>query len=65
MGRKQIQHIVEEHWFTRLVIAIIIVNALVLGLETSKPIMAKWGDILHAAKQCCPVINFKLDFLFD
>lgn len=48
MGRKQIQHIVEEQWFARLVIAIIIVNALVLGLETSKPIMAKWGDILHA-----------------
>ena len=60
MERKKVQQFVEEQWFTRLVIVIIIANAFVLGLETSKSIMAEWGDILHALD-----IAFILFFIFE
>ena len=41
--------LVTHPWFERFIIAVIIVNAITLGLETSKTVMARFGDVLHFA----------------
>lgn len=38
--------LVEAHPFQRTVMALIVVNAIILGLETSATITARWGDAL-------------------
>lgn len=40
--------LVERPWFNHLVIIAILANAVTLGLETSRPLMAEYGDLLHA-----------------
>ena len=45
MLRRLVDHPLTE----RIVIALIVVNALTLGLETSPSVMAAYGDALHAA----------------
>lgn len=40
--------LVERTGFQRLVFALIVVNAVTLGLETSPGVMAEFGDLLHA-----------------
>jgi len=47
-----------DKWLDRpivgnFIIAVIIVNAIVLGLETSKPIMAQFGGLILAIDQAC------------
>ncbi len=46
--REQVQKLVESNRFQRAIIAVIVVNALTLGLETSDAIMAAAGGLLHA-----------------
>ena len=41
--------LVTHPWFERFIIAVIVVNAITLGLETSKTVMARFGDVLHFA----------------
>jgi voltage-gated sodium channel len=37
---------VEQTWFTNFILVLIILNAILLGLETSKSVMAEWGTLL-------------------
>lgn len=46
MMRSRLQHLVETPWFTRTVMALIVVNAVVLGLETYPTIMTSYGALL-------------------
>jgi len=46
--RAQIIRLVESSRFEKFIIAIITVNAVILGLETSPSIMARFGGILVA-----------------
>jgi voltage-gated sodium channel len=45
--RAQARELVERPVFQRLVIALIVFNAVTLGLETSERIMASYGGLLH------------------
>ena len=44
--RARVRALVEHPWFVRGIMALIIVNAVTLGLETSKSVMASAGDLL-------------------
>lgn len=46
--RARFQNILESERFQRFIIIVIVINALLLGLETSKSVMARWGGLLHA-----------------
>ena len=39
--------LVTHPWFERFIIAVIVANAITLGLETSKTVMATYGELLH------------------
>ena len=39
---------VDDLWFTRVITALIVLNALVLGAETSPELVASFGHVLHA-----------------
>jgi len=41
------RQIVESRWFQRFIIAVILGAAVLIGLETSAPLMARHGDLLH------------------
>lgn len=43
----RIRAVIETSLFERLIIGAIILNAITLGLETSKPVMASYSDLLH------------------
>jgi voltage-gated sodium channel len=45
--RGRLQRLLTNPLFERFIIGIIVLNALTLGLETSKTIMASYGDALH------------------
>ncbi|MGH3655169.1 MAG: ion transporter [Micromonosporaceae bacterium] len=47
MGREQVRNLVDHAWFQRCVTAVIVVNAVTLGLETSPRIVEAAGDTLH------------------
>lgn len=49
--RSSVQQLVEQTWFTNFILALIIMNAILLGLETSKSVMADWGTLLIALDQ--------------
>ena len=44
--RAKLLELVEHPWFERFVMGLIAINAVTLGMETSKPIMAQYGSIL-------------------
>ena len=46
--RDRIRTLVESEAFQRSIIAVILLNAITLGLETSHAIMARFGALLHA-----------------
>lgn len=46
--RERIRQLVEHPRFSQTIVAVIVINAIVLGLETSPEIMRKWGTLLHA-----------------
>ncbi|WP_425412460.1 ion transporter [Lentzea jiangxiensis] len=39
--------LVDAPWFTKVITAVILVNAVTLGAETSPELMASYGDVLH------------------
>lgn len=45
--RDRIRHFVEQPKFQTFIIVLIVFNAIILGLETSKTMMAKYGAILY------------------
>lgn len=45
--RERITSYVEHPWFTRTIIALIVLNAISLGLETSAPLRDQFGTWLH------------------
>lgn len=45
--RAKILALVEHPWFSHAVLAVILANAVTLGLETSRPFMREWGHVLY------------------
>lgn len=45
--RENVRALVTRPWFERLVLGVIVLNAITLGIETSPSIMAEWGGLLH------------------
>ncbi len=45
--RRRVRALVESKPFQRFIIGLILLNAVVLGLETSPQVMAEWGEVLH------------------
>ncbi|NRB35486.1 MAG: ion transporter [Rhodobacteraceae bacterium] len=54
--REQLETWIESPLVTRVITWVIIVNAVVLGLETSKPLMERFGSILIFLDQLCLAI---------
>jgi voltage-gated sodium channel len=54
--------IIEHPWTERVVMGLIVVNAVTLGLETSQTLMARWGTLLHILDQAILAI-FVLELL--
>ncbi|MBU2279455.1 MAG: ion transporter [Gammaproteobacteria bacterium] len=44
--RTRITHLVEQNWFGRFILALILINAVLLGMETSASLMAHYGTLL-------------------
>lgn len=40
--------IVGARWFENAILGLIVLGAVVVGLETSRPLMERWGAVLHA-----------------
>ncbi len=51
--KNKLQALVENPVFSNAVIAVILVNAVALGLETSATVMERWGDILLVIDKAC------------
>ena len=49
LWRLRLAEWIEQPWLQRLLIALILINAVILGLETSPALMAAWGGWLVAA----------------
>lgn len=47
---------VEHRFFTRFITAVIIVNAVALGLETHLPLVERYGHVLHILDKTALVI---------
>lgn len=45
--RDRVTSLVESKWFQRPIIALILLNAIVLGLETYPAVMERFGNVLH------------------
>jgi len=45
--RERIRRVVEARWFQRTIVAVIVINAITLGLETSPALVDRWGDVLY------------------
>ncbi len=54
--RQQLDKWLDRPMVGNFIIAVIIVNAIILGLETSKPIMAQFGGLILAIDQACLAI---------
>jgi voltage-gated sodium channel len=46
-----LRRIIDDARTERIIMALIIVNAVTLGLETSQTVMARWGGVLHVLDQ--------------
>ena len=44
--REQIRTIIEQRWFSNLIVGLILFNAVTLGFETSPSIMDRYGTLL-------------------
>ena len=60
--RETVKRLVESRWFMRVIIALIVINAIILGLETSKVFNARFGSILTLIDELILVI-FVLEVL--
>ena len=47
--RQRLLDLVEHRWFTRTITTLIVLNAILLGLETVPSVMAGWGGLIVAA----------------
>lgn len=45
--RADLRHLISHRWFQRFIIALILINAVTLGMETSPALMETHGDVLH------------------
>ena len=45
--RARVRFFIEHPFFDRAIIALIVANAITLGLETSPAIVARFGDVLY------------------
>ena len=54
--RQQLSNWLDRPIVGNFIIVVIVVNAIVLGLETSKPIMAQFGGLILAIDQACLAI---------
>jgi len=52
----RLARIVAAHWFTTTILAVIVVNAVVLGLETYQGVADRYGDALSVVNDVCFVI---------
>jgi voltage-gated sodium channel len=52
----RLARIVAAHWFTTTILAVIVVNAVVLGLETYQGVDDRYGDALSVVNDVCFVI---------
>jgi hypothetical protein len=46
--RERLRHVVDDDRFQRFIVAVIVLNAVTLGLETSERVVAQAGWLLHA-----------------
>jgi voltage-gated sodium channel len=60
--RQAMRRVVEADWFQNAIIGVIVVNAIVIGLETSETAMAYAGGLLHALDRIAVAI-FVLEIL--
>lgn len=42
----RVTQLVEQHWFSRFILTLILINAVLLGMETSPTLMAQYGPVL-------------------
>lgn len=54
--RDRVTHLVESTWFRNGILFVIIFNAIILGMETSKPIMAAAGPLILFLDRLCLAI---------
>ncbi|MEP2816056.1 MAG: ion transporter [Nitratireductor sp.] len=50
---ERLNRLLEDTRFTRFIMAVIMVNAVTLGLETSDVVMARAGDVIHLIDKIC------------
>ncbi len=54
--RASVKNFISDQRFVNFILLVIVINAIVLGLETSKPLMAKFGNILLWIDSICLTI---------
>ncbi|MCU0889738.1 MAG: ion transporter [Rubritepida sp.] len=54
--RARVARLVMSAWFQRTIIALILLNAVTLGLETSESVMESWGGLLFATDKALLVV---------
>ncbi|SDP41721.1 ion transporter [Lentzea jiangxiensis] len=52
----RLRALVTDPWFTKVITALIVVNALVLGAETSPELVASFGPVLHVVDRVALVV---------
>jgi len=51
--REKTAQFIDDSRFRNFIIGVIIFNAIILGLETSKPLMASYSHVIHALDMAC------------
>jgi voltage-gated sodium channel len=54
--REKLRNWLEQPWVGRAVIGVILFNAVILGIETSKPVMERAGGLIHLLDRICLAI---------
>ncbi len=60
---ERVRHFIESAPFERFITALIVANAITLGIETSPPVVARFGELLYAFDRLVLVV-FVLELLF-
>jgi voltage-gated sodium channel len=55
-SRNRLTAVVDARWFTSTILAVIVVNAIAIGLETYPAIEERWGDELFLLNELCLAI---------
>jgi voltage-gated sodium channel len=45
--KDRVNQIVNPPWFERVIIAFILINGIILGMETSPSLVEHYGDLMH------------------